>query len=173
MNKTTDAVKSMSQPTALTEEVFNSKARNNVTNSATSFTNGDRYMFVKKGFDPPFPEKVSIGNYTCRVWHASRDVQCKICGSKKHRTFDTCMCDYYTPPLDHVHAFNSGPLSNFNRCAVHMGPLTFYSSEHAYQFRACEEHLRPYVGEQILHANTPREAKSIAAVFKNSDPFSH
>ena len=63
-------VKSMPQLTALTEEVFNSKARNNVPNGASSFTNGDRYMFVKKGFDPPIPEKVSIGDYTCRVWYA-------------------------------------------------------------------------------------------------------
>ena len=166
-------VKSMPQLTALTEEVFYSKARNNVTNGTSSFTNGDRYMFVKKGFDPPIPEKVSIGDYTCRVWYASRDVQCKRCGSKSHRTSDTGMCDYYTPPLDYVHAFNSGPLSNFNRCDVDMGPLTFDSSEHAYQFRACEEHLRPDLAEQILNANTPREAKSIAAVIKNSDPSSH
>ena len=166
-------VKSMPQLTTLTDEVFNSKAWNNVTNGASSFTNGDRYMFVKKGFDPPIPEKVSIGDYTCRVWYASRDVHCKRCGSRTHKTSETGMCDYYTPPLDHVHAFNSGPLSNFNRCAVHMGPLTFDSSEHAYQFRACEEHLRPDVAEQILHANTPREAKSIAAVIKNSDPSSH
>ena len=53
-------VKSMHQLTALTEEMFNSKARNNVTNGGSSFTNGDRYMFVKKRFDPPIPEKVSI-----------------------------------------------------------------------------------------------------------------
>ena len=54
-----------------------------------------------------------------------------------------------------------------------MGPMTFDSSEHAYQLRACEEHLRPHIAEQILHANTPREAKSIAAVIQNSDPSSH
>ena len=54
-----------------------------------------------------------------------------------------------------------------------MDPLTFDSSEHAYQFRACEEHLCPDLAEQILHANTPREAKRIAAVIKNSDPSSH
>ena len=161
-------VKSMPQLTALTE-VFNSKARNNVTNGASSFTNGDGYMFVKQEFDPLIPEKVCIGDYTCRVWHVSRDVQCKRCGSKTHRTSNTGMCNYYTPPLDHVHAFNSGRLSHFNRCAVHMGPLTFDSSEHAYQFRACEEHLHPDLAEQILHANTPRETKSIAAVIKKCE----
>ena len=141
-------IKSMPQLTALTEQVFNSKSRNNVTNGVTSFTNGDRYMFVKKRFDPLIPEKVSIGDYTCIVWYASRDVQCKRCGSKIHRTSDTCICDYYTPPLDNVHAFNSDPLSNFYRCVVYMCPLTLYSSEHAYQFRACEEHLRPDVAEK-------------------------
>ena len=101
----------MPQLTALTEEMFISKARNNVTNGATSLTNGDRCMFVKKGFDPPIPEKVSIGDYTCMVRYASRYVQCKRCGSKTPKTSDTGMCDYYKPPLDHVHAFNSGPLS--------------------------------------------------------------
>ena len=87
--------------------------------------------------------------------------------------YNTGMCDYYTPPLDHVHAFNSGPLSNFNRCAVHMDPLTFDSSEHAYQYRTCGEHLRPNLAEQILHANTPHATKCIAAVIKNLDPSSH
>ena len=92
---------------------------------------------------------------------------------KTHRTSDTGTCDYYTPPLDHVHAFNSGPLSSFNRCAVHMGPQTFDSSEHAYQFRACKEHLCPDLAEQILHVNTPREAKSTTTVFKYLDLSSH
>ena len=142
----------MPQLTSLTEEVFNSRARNNVTNGTFSFTYGDPYMFVKKGFDPPIPEKVSIGDYTCWIWYASRYVQCKRCGSKTHRCSDTSMCDYYTPPLDHLHALNSCPLSNLYRWVVHMGPLTFDSSEHAYLFRACEEHLRPDVAEHILHA---------------------
>ena len=57
--------------------------------------------------------------------------------------------------------------------ALYMCPLTFDSSEHAYQFRACEQHLRPDLAEKILHANTPRDAKSIAAVIKKLDPSSH
>ena len=40
-----------------------------------------------------------------------------------------------------------------------MGPLTFETSEHAYQFRACEEHLRPDIAEQVFKAKTPREVK--------------
>ena len=69
-----------------------------------------------------------------------------------HKTSDSAKCDYYTPPLDHVQAFTNGPLSNFNRCPIHMGPLTFETSEHAYQFRACEEHLRPDIAEQVIKA---------------------
>ena len=116
---------------------------------------------------------MKIGNHTCRVWYASRDIQCKRCGGKTHKTSDSAKCDYYTPPLDHVQAFTNGPLSNFNRCPIHMAPLTFETSEHTYQFRACEEHLRPDIDEQVFKAKTPREVKYIAASIKDADPSSH
>ena len=41
------------------------------------------------------------------------------------------------------------------------------------QFRACEEHLRPDIAEQVFKAKTPREAKYIAASIKDADPSSH
>ena len=50
-----------------------------------------------------------------------------------------------------------------------MGPLTFPSSEHAYQFRACEEHIRADLAELIYKAETPKEAKAIAAEIKSPD----
>ena len=54
-----------------------------------------------------------------------------------------------------------------------MGPLTFETSEHAYQFRACEEHLRPDIAEQVFKAKNPREAKYLSASIKDADPSSH
>ena len=54
-----------------------------------------------------------------------------------------------------------------------MGPLTFETSEHAYQFRACEQHLRPDIVEHVFKAKTPREAKYLAASIKDADASSH
>ena len=53
------------------------------------------------------------------------------------------------------------------------GPLTFETSEHACQFRACEEHKIPDIAEQVFKAKTPREAKYIAVYIKEADPSSH
>ena len=111
-----------------------------------------------------------IEDHTCRIWYAS---SIKDVVEKTLKTTDSSKCDYNTPPLDHVQSFTNGPLSNFNRCPIHMGPLTFENSEHAYQFRACEEHLRPDITEQVFKAKTPREAKYIAASIKDADPSSY
>ena len=114
-----------------------------------------------------------IWNHKCRFWYAYRDIQCKRCGGKTHKTTNAAKCNYYTQPLEYVPAFINGPLSNFNRCHIHMGPLTFETSEHANQFRACEEHLRPDIVEQVFKAIIPREAKYIAASIKIADISSH
>ena len=117
---------------------------------------------------------MKIRNHTCRVWYASRDIQCERCGGKTHKNTDTAKCNNYTPRLDHVQAFTKRPLSNFNRCNIHMGPLIFETSEYAYHFRApCEEHLRPDIDEQVFNAKTPRKAKYLAASIKDADPSSH
>ena len=103
--------------------------------------NGDRYIFASTGFDPPLPEKALIGDHMCRIWYASRRVvQCDRCNGG-HSSFDKVRCPLYIVPLDNVYVFTRGLLSNFGKCTVNMGPLTFPSSEHAYQFRACEEHI--------------------------------
>ena len=98
-----------------------SKAQNNLTKGNSSFMNGDRFSFVKPEIDPPLPEKVMVGPYECRVWYASRELRYKQCG-EAHNTNDTQRCDYYTPPLENVIVFNSGPFSNFHRCDLNLGP---------------------------------------------------
>ena len=164
----TKFVRTMPQLDPTSDHVYFSKARNNLTKGNSSFMNGDRFIFVKPEIDPPLLEKVMIGSYECRVWYASRDLRCKRCG-EAHNTNDTQRCDYYTPPLEDVIVFNSGPFSNFHRCDVNLGPLTFPTSEHAYQFRACEEHLRADLAEQVLKAKYPR----IASQIKDQDPTSN
>ena len=42
-----------------------------------------------------------------------------------------------------------------------------------HQFRACEEHLRPDIAEQVFKGKNPREAKYLAASIKDADPSSH
>ena len=162
-------IKTIPQLVPLSDDVHFSKARNNATKAPSSFINGDRYIYLKPEIDPPLPEKVMIGSYECRLWYASRDLKCKRCG-EAHKTNNIHRCDYYMPPSDDILVFNSGPLSNFHRCDVSMGPLTFSSSEHAYQFRACEEHLRADLAEMVLKARTPGEAKRIASQIKDEDP---
>ena len=149
--------------------VYNSKARCNSTGRASHFMNGDRYIFASTGFDPPLPEKALIGDHMCRIWYASRRVvQCDRCNGG-HSSFDKGRCPLYIVPLDNVSVFTRGLLSNFGKCTVNMGPLTFPSSEHAYQFRACEEHIRADLAELIYKAETPKEAKAIAAEIKSPD----
>ena len=128
---------------------------------------------MSANINPPLPDRVMIGDHSCRIWYPSKNRKCKRCGGISHRTTDINKCDYYTPSSDDVYVFNSGPLSNFHKCEVNLGPLTFPTSEHAYQFRACEEHLNPEVAEQVLKARSPQEAKSIANYVKDPDPTSH
>ena len=58
-------VKSMPQLTALTEEVFKYKARNNVTNSASSFTNGDHTSLSRRDLILPSQKR-----FTSEITHA-------------------------------------------------------------------------------------------------------
>ena len=54
-----------------------------------------------------------------------------------------------------------------------LGPLTFPTSEHAYQFRACDEHLPADLVEQVLKAKSSRMAKHIASQIKDQDLTSY
>ena len=166
-----DYVDSVPHLFPVSDDIHFSKARN-AEGGRSKFLNGDRYIFVKPDIDPPLPERVNIGPYSCRIWYQSRDLKCKRCG-ENHNTNDADRCDSYTTPLPNIHIFTGGSFSNFQRCKVNMGPLSFPTSEHAYQFRACEEHLRADLAELVLKASTPREAKSIASEIKSDDPSSN
>ena len=44
-----------------------------------------------------------------------------------------------------------------------MGYTTFPTSEHAYQWRACSEHLRDDLAEKVVNAKSPKDAKQTAS----------
>ena len=146
--------------------VYLSKARDHITNKPTSCLNGDRYVFMKINPDHPLPEKCVLGDFTCRIWYASRTTQCKRCNKSGHKT-DNPACPFYIEsPPENYHLFRGGLFSNFHPTSVAMGSTTFASSEHAYQWRACSEHLRDDLAERVVSAKTPSEAKTIAAEIK-------
>ena len=76
----------------VSDKVYYSKARNNSTKGTSAFVNGDRFLFVKCGFDPPLPKIVQNGGYECRTWYSSRDKKCLRCdGNHKTDNIHSCI----------------------------------------------------------------------------------
>ena len=161
-----DYMKTVKQITQCSD-VYLSKARNNLTKKPSAFLNGDRYVFVNEDMHPPLPHSVTIGAYECRVRHISQTRYCIRCQSCSHKTDDKDACPAFIEPADDVILFSSGIFSNFHRCPVTMDGITFPTSEHAYQWRACIEALREDLAEKVIKSSTPREAKVIANEVKH------
>ena len=141
--------------------MFYSNARNNLTSGTSSFVNGDRILYVKTGFDT-IPENVQIGEFKCRIWYPSRRKICDRC-QQNHLTSNTDVCAAYREDLPEIVVFAKGPFSNFANCKMIMDGHLFPTSEHAYQWHACMEHLNTELAEQVMNAKSPRDAKQIAA----------
>ena len=161
-----DYLKSVPQITSCSS-VYQSRARNNITNSTSTFLNGDRFVFVNNDIYPPLPKSVQIGGYSCRIRHSSQIQNCVCCRSSSHRTDDHAACPLYTEPREDVVAFSGRVFSNFNKCKMTLNDMEFATSEHAYQWRACTEVLRVDLAEKVYKAATPREAKLIANEIKH------
>ena len=158
----------------LTSEVMFSKARNDTTKRSSSFLNGDRFLYVQAGLDPPLPANIKIGRYTCRVWRSTKkSMKCMRCASTDHNTKDTNKCAAYVSKHKDTLVFTRGVLSNFDKCTVEMDGMKFMTSEHAYQWRACTEALREDLAEKVISTKFPIDAKNIAAEIKSDDPNSH
>ena len=160
-----DYLKSVPQITSCLS-VYQSKARN-ITNSTSTFLNGDRFVFVNKDIYPPLPKSVQIGGYSCRIRHSSQIQNCVRCRSSSHRTDDHAACPLYLEPREDVIAFSGGVFSNFNKCNMTLDDMEFATSDHSYQWRACTEALRVDLAEKVYKAATPREAKLIANEIKH------
>ena len=161
----TEYFKTLPHVKLASSDVHYSKARNSLTGGTSQFINGDRFVFVKAGFDPPIPEEVKIGDYTCHVWYSSREPNCKRC-RQNHRTSNVDNCEAYREHQPDVKVFTSGICSNFDRTPVTIGKMLFKTSEHAYQWHACTEYVRDDLAEKVFHARTPRDAKLIASEVK-------
>ena len=157
----TDYLKTVPQITSCSN-VYQSKARNNITNETSSFLNGDRFVFVNANIYPPLPQYAQIGNYSCRIRHVSQSRNCIRCRSGSHRTDDVASCPAYVESNDNIVAFSSGILSNFHKCPLTVNGTSFPTSEHLYQWRACTEAIRDDLAELVVKAATPRDAKIIA-----------
>ena len=149
------------------EEVHVSKARNSETNNISSYVNGDRFVYLKSGFDP-LPDRASIAGFNCRLWYASRRHQCDRC-HESHKTSDVDLCDAYRHTQPNVHVFGKGPLSNFSSCKMTMDNMAFRTSEHAYQWHACMNHLSTELAEKVMSATTPKEAQQVASQVKGNN----
>ena len=132
-----------------------------------SFDNGDRYFYTHPNIDPPLPEKVKLGEYTCRIVYKSRVQNCSRCQGHDHKTSDTEKCPAFVANQPELLAFTRGTFSNFDRCEVTMEGRTFMTSEHCYQWNAALEALRDDVAEAVIKAKSPWEAKQLAAPIKS------
>ena len=129
------------------------------------YINGDRLVYITPNPAPPLPKETVIGGFPCRIWHRSQKNFCKRCDSHGHRTSDIGLCEAYEAD-EMVTPFraDSNPLSNFFKCNITFQDRVFKSSEHAYQFTKCMFLNRDDLAESVYDAETPRDAKSIAAV---------
>ena len=166
------SIKSFAGLKLMSNDVMYSKARQNGTTAVSPYFNGNRFIFAERPV-PQLPDRVKIGQHLCRIWYASKKVQCIRCGGA-HYTNDDSKCAAFSEPRDDIEVFADGLLLNFTRCEVKMndGKLSFITSEHAYQFRACEEHMRADLAEKIYKVTSPFQAKSIATEVKDDNPDS-
>ena len=147
-------------------EVFSSKARDHNTNEATLFWNGDRYVFIKIDPAQPIPSKCVLGGYQCRIRYPTQQIKCKRCSLYGHKADSSACKLFIESPQDNFILFRNGIYSNFSPAPVVMGSTTFPTSEHAYQWRACSEHLRDDLAEKVVNAKSPKDAKQIASEVK-------
>ena len=148
----------------LRSNIIAGKIRNN-NNELTDFLNGDRYVYVEQRFSPVLEQEVMIDGHPCRVWHPNQALKCKGCSQDGHRTTDCDMCPaYIEEPKDAIIFWQSTHIfSNFYMCNFRLFDLDFKSSEHCYQYCKLK-----YIGQEehahdVLHCDTPRQAKNIAA----------
>ena len=130
----------------------------------TNFVNGDRYVFTNTlNFNPPLPDRIMIGEHTCRLSYAAKHIVCQRCNLKDHKTDNTDLCKAYATGQNHLELITNGALSNFERVEMTYENIPFITSEHAYQWSKCVEALRVDLAEEVTKAKSPHEAKRIAS----------
>ena len=133
-------------------------------NHLTDCFNGNRHVYVQSGFTPVLPEIATFGNHKCRIYHESQALSCKRCHEDGHRAIDINVCSAYIPEDNTIQIFwrSWDPLSNFYECKLEIYDHVFYSSEHAYQYQKMAHIGNEKLANEVLQAQTPRDAKNIA-----------
>ena len=124
--------------------VINGKVRHS-DNELTTYLNGDRYVYARKGFTAPSTE-ITINGTRCRVWHSSHANKCKRCGLNGHKIdSQACPARIKEPKENIIFWEPSDVFSNFYMCDITVLNHVYKSSEQAYQHAKLD-----FIDEQTL-----------------------
>ena len=141
--------------------VINGKVRNS-DNELTTFLNGDRYVYARKGF-AALPTEMTINGTRCRVWHSSQANKCKRCGLNGHKIDSQACPALIKEPNDNIIFWESRDVfSNFYMCDITVFNHVYKSSEHAYQHAKLDFIDEPTLASAVLSAPTPKDVKQIS-----------
>ena len=126
--------------------------------------NGDRFIYVRGQFSPPFDRNVMLGDYPVRIWHTSQSRSCLRCHLDDHSTNQTDKCAAYRPHQNDVEPFKhpNNVLTNYYPCDIKLDGQVFKSAEHCYLWHKCTDLMEPELAERVFSASTPEEAKRIS-----------
>ena len=126
--------------------------------------NGNRHVYAEAGFLPVLPGVATIGDYKCRIYHATQSITCNRCHEEGHRALDINTCPAYILEDNSVQVFwkHLDLLSNFYVCKVNIYGHVFTSSEHAYQYRKMIHIGNQKLADEMRQASNPRAAKRLA-----------
>ena len=130
----------------------------------SNFMNGDRFIYVRGQFSPPFERNVMLGDYPVRIWHTSQSRSCLRCHLDDHSTNQTDKCAAYRPHQNDVEPFKhpNNVLTNYYPCDIKLYGQVFKSAEHCYLWHKCTDLMEPELAERVFSASTPEEAKRIS-----------
>ena len=92
----------------------------------TTYLNGDRYVYARKGF-PALPTEMTINGTRCRVWHSSQANKCKCCGLNGHKIDSQACPALIKEPNDNIIFWESRDVfSNFYMCDITVFNYYYY-----------------------------------------------
>ena len=126
--------------------------------------NGDRFIYVRGQFSPPFERNVMLGDYPVRIWHTSQSRSCLRCHLDDHSTNQTDKYAAYRPHQNNVEPFKhpNNVLINYYPCDIKLDGQEFRGAEHCYLWHTCTDLMELELAERVFSASTPEEAKRIS-----------
>ena len=145
----------------LTSDIRVAKERDD-DGELTSFFNGDRYVYAMSPVQPVLPFIARIAEQRCRIFHASQQNTCTVCGTLGHRAKGTD-CPAYTDlqEIETVVSYQN-PLSNmYMGSPIEYQDKVYKSVEHAYQALKAESAGMYRLAEEICQASHAGIAKAL------------